>query len=122
MGRSRGGESGVCFHCQAVATFHARHQIYNFGRQRGRRARRSRGLRCASRGQQAWGSSAAIPFFVSSHWGGRGVSVGGSQALRRLSSGRRSSPRSEEHTSELQSPCNLVCRLLLETKKKRHFT
>src|SRR5205807_8808396 len=27
--------------------------------------------------------------------------------------------RSEEHTSELQSPCNLVCRLLLEKKKKR---
>src|SRR3989454_7735454 len=36
---------------------------------------------------------------------------------------RRSDPvcgrsRSEEHTSELQSPCNLVCRLLLEKKKK----
>src|SRR2546426_2231667 len=32
-------------------------------------------------------------------------------------------PRSEEHTSELQSPCNLVCRLLLEKKKiKRHNT
>src|SRR2546426_8349178 len=33
--------------------------------------------------------------------------------------------RSEEHTSELQSPCNLVCRLLLEKKKKdglRHQT
>src|SRR5256885_13063960 len=29
--------------------------------------------------------------------------------------------RSEEHTSELQSPCNLVCRLLLEKKKKRSF-
>src|SRR2546426_6624909 len=30
--------------------------------------------------------------------------------------------RSEEHTSELQSPCNLVCRLLLEKKKgPRHF-
>src|SRR3989454_1745749 len=29
--------------------------------------------------------------------------------------------RSEEHTSELQSPCNLVCRLLLE-KKKKHVT
>src|SRR5688500_19906300 len=29
--------------------------------------------------------------------------------------------RSEEHTSELQSPCNLVCRLLLE-KKKRNKT
>src|SRR5256885_10315664 len=32
------------------------------------------------------------------------------RALQRL--------RSEEHTSELQSPCNLVCRLLLEKKKK----
>src|SRR6266446_10027214 len=30
--------------------------------------------------------------------------------------------RSEEHTSELQSPCNLVCRLLLEKKKKHHHT
>src|SRR5256885_14947815 len=32
--------------------------------------------------------------------------------------------RSEEHTSELQSPCNLVCRLLLEKKKKKktHYT
>src|SRR5256885_10313168 len=32
--------------------------------------------------------------------------------------------RSEEHTSELQSPCNLVCRLLLEKKKQqfRHLT
>src|SRR5256885_7690523 len=30
-----------------------------------------------------------------------------------------SSLRSEEHTSELQSPCNLVCRLLLEKKKKQ---
>src|SRR2546426_7604886 len=31
----------------------------------------------------------------------------------------RQQPRSEEHTSELQSPCNLVCRLLLEKKKKK---
>src|SRR5256885_6905008 len=29
--------------------------------------------------------------------------------------------RSEEHTSELQSPCNLVCRLLLEKKKALHL-
>src|SRR2546426_9415388 len=29
--------------------------------------------------------------------------------------------RSEEHTSELQSPCNLVCRLLLEKKKKKNY-
>src|SRR5256885_12056742 len=39
----------------------------------------------------------------------------------------RSSPttktwvRSEEHTSELQSPCNLVCRLLLEKKKNKEY-
>src|SRR5256885_2761270 len=31
------------------------------------------------------------------------------------------SMRSEEHTSELQSPCNLVCRLLLEKKKKKRY-
>src|SRR5256885_3479686 len=30
-------------------------------------------------------------------------------------------PRSEEHTSELQSPCNLVCRLLLEKKKQSPY-
>src|SRR2546426_2818080 len=31
------------------------------------------------------------------------------------------SKRSEEHTSELQSPCNLVCRLLLEKKKNLYY-
>src|SRR5205807_7373357 len=30
--------------------------------------------------------------------------------------------RSEEHTSELQSPCNLVCRLLLEKKKQKIYS
>src|SRR2546426_5568922 len=40
-------------------------------------------------------------------------------AIVRLIDRRRfDSHRSEEHTSELQSPCNLVCRLLLEKKKK----
>src|SRR2546426_7518752 len=43
-----------------------------------------------------------------------------------LVSSRRREPssarRSEEHTSELQSPCNLVCRLLLEKKKKNKTT
>src|SRR5256885_12969872 len=44
-----------------------------------------------------------------SHGGSQGGPQGGpGQPLR----------RSEEHTSELQSPCNLVCRLLLEKKKK----
>src|SRR2546426_6599012 len=36
--------------------------------------------------------------------------------------GRDVPDRSEEHTSELQSPCNLVCRLLLEKKKKKYIT
>src|SRR2546426_10268959 len=36
-----------------------------------------------------------------------------------LAYGGRRAERSEEHTSELQSPCNLVCRLLLEKKKKK---
>src|SRR5256885_11016660 len=39
----------------------------------------------------------------------------GSKPCARASDRRRR--RSEEHTSELQSPCNLVCRLLLEKKK-----
>src|SRR2546422_5528092 len=37
-----------------------------------------------------------------------------------LSELRQTNPRSEEHTSELQSRLHLVCRLLLEKKKKRH--
>src|SRR6266566_1982678 len=44
--------------------------------------------------------------------GGRGAPARGA---RRRAQGDRG--RSEEHTSELQSPCNLVCRLLLEKKK-----
>src|SRR2546426_5159435 len=38
------------------------------------------------------------------------------------STARFPSSRSEEHTSELQSPCNLVCRLLLEKKKPLHLS
>src|SRR2546426_4687529 len=37
----------------------------------------------------------------------------------RVAVGEARAARSEEHTSELQSPCNLVCRLLLEKKKFR---
>src|SRR2546426_5572622 len=41
------------------------------------------------------------------------------QTPGRIESAVRCEPlRSEEHTSELQSPCNLVCRLLLEKKKR----
>src|SRR2546426_3164091 len=42
------------------------------------------------------------------------ANAGTSVCLRRVDA-----QRSEEHTSELQSPCNLVCRLLLEKKKKK---
>src|SRR5688572_32072654 len=41
------------------------------------------------------------------------------QQLRNLQSSGRRMVRSEEHTSELQSQSNLVCRLLLEKKKKK---
>src|SRR2546426_8066081 len=63
------------------------------------------------------------------------VTTGSLEALRKYSQAQRANDagetdravallreaialRSEEHTSELQSPCNLVCRLLLEKKKK----
>src|SRR2546426_2535693 len=66
----------------------------------------------------------ALPIFESAgETGARTADARG----RRRASGRdrwrraghvaRARPRSEEHTSELQSPCNLVCRLLLEKKK-----
>src|SRR5438876_5322651 len=48
-----------------------------------------------------------------------GVEVGNVESITFL---RRTRLRSEEHTSELQSPVHLVCRLLLEKKKKRHLT
>src|SRR2546426_6766190 len=59
--------------------------------------------------------------------------VGGANLSRRLRVAPRCAPghpkglpwvvpRSEEHTSELQSPCNLVCRLLLEKKKNNATT
>src|SRR2546426_3490640 len=43
-----------------------------------------------------------------------------SQLLTRRKAPPAPNRRSEEHTSELQSPCNLVCRLLLEKKKKQY--
>src|SRR5256885_10011459 len=54
----------------------------------------------------------ALPIFIF----GSAISPGNGSVCRRR---RRDRVRSEEHTSELQSPCNLVCRLLLE-KKKMH--
>src|SRR2546426_5866520 len=54
-------------------------------------------------------------------WAGLGGALRSSTCIPVFSSQhitRRPCLRSEEHTSELQSPCNLVCRLLLEKKKK----
>src|SRR5688572_32186176 len=51
--------------------------------------------------------------------GGAPARRGGGSARLSPSPGPRGAGRSEEHTSELQSQSNLVCRLLLEKKKNR---
>src|SRR5256885_12188995 len=66
----------------------------------------------------------ALPIYGDERAGSVGDGVGG--ALRAVEDGHlaeagpglQDGERSEEHTSELQSPCNLVCRLLLEKKKQ----
>src|SRR5256885_7885947 len=45
--------------------------------------------------------------------------MGGGLLEQRVAGEVGGGERSEEHTSELQSPCNLVCRLLLEKKKRK---
>src|SRR2546427_5417891 len=47
-----------------------------------------------------------------------GALIGLERQVRQRTAGLRTNTRSEEHTSELQSQSNLVCRLLLEKKKK----
>src|SRR5256885_6208550 len=59
-----------------------------------------------------WSSS---PDMAGAPTGGRG----GPRVLVHADESCLGNDRSEEHTSELQSPCNLVCRLLLEKKKKQ---
>src|SRR3989454_1893016 len=61
-----------------------------------------------------------FPDFDTSSCGGGGAAGAGARGRRSAAPYIwRCSSRSEEHTSELQSPCNLVCRLLLEKKKKK---
>src|SRR5256885_15097224 len=62
----------------------------------------------------------ALPIWIESWCASRAPPTSPGSAPRGSPSGRkpRFCSRSEEHTSELQSPCNLVCRLLLEKKKK----
>src|SRR2546427_11235169 len=60
----------------------------------------------------------ALP--ISCRWRRPRAARGGSRSCRPRSARRgRHDRRSEEHTSELQSQSNLVCRLLLEKKKKK---
>src|SRR2546426_7985902 len=70
---------------------------------------RSGGTRQPASDSIAWQKARACPRLVSPE-------IRSARAVA-LSRGSPSN-RSEEHTSELQSPCNLVCRLLLEKKKK----
>src|SRR5688500_19493254 len=63
--------------------------------------------------QSRWERRRAAPVSVARS----GCAASAARIPVRTASARRSWARSEEHTSELQSPCNLVCRLLLEKKK-----
>src|SRR5256885_9842045 len=68
-----------------------------------------------------------IDAFAQNAPSGTGLALAGCSHFERVLSSNQSfnylrapgeTERSEEHTSELQSPCNLVCRLLLEKKKQ----
>src|SRR3989454_2112280 len=82
-----------------------------------------RSRRCCSIGSLPYrlnGASATIRRNPSSTSSARTAPVPARPRGPRARSGEsRALDRSEEHTSELQSPCNLVCRLLLEKKKKK---
>src|SRR6266446_10599922 len=58
----------------------------------------------------------ALPIFTAFHH------FRPAEARAILADAVRRRQRSEEHTSELQSPCNLVCRLLLEKKKEKPYS
>src|SRR2546430_9560371 len=63
--------------------------------------------------------------FRSRHAAQQAIGVAPVEEARRIAEAHQSQKRrdrSEEHTSELQSQSNLVCRLLLEKKKKTQFT
>src|SRR2546426_5185170 len=65
-------------------------------------------------------TGAAVP--TASFWLDASVGPKGEVAFTATEPGRPVELyRSEEHTSELQSPCNLVCRLLLEKKKTKKY-
>src|SRR5256885_5686969 len=75
-------------------------------------------FRSTSCSSPRWTGTPACPRRSDRRW----AAPGSPSPIAKRSSAYRQSPsgfgRSEEHTSELQSPCNLVCRLLLEKKKQ----
>src|SRR5690606_41998393 len=83
-----------------------------FRSRRGRRAARVSGAVPAA-ARPAAAAAARVP----GRRGGPGPAADDARALRLVD--RADQPRSEEHTSELQSRENLVCRLLLEKKKQK---
>src|SRR2546426_3340564 len=80
-----------------------------------RKKRRGRIRRAASERQRAHQLTLDAPTWRNLSQLARLYRTSRSAVVRRLIASR-----SEEHTSELQSPCNLVCRLLLEKKKYTH--
>src|SRR2546426_9032243 len=74
-----------------------------------RRGIPARGGRSRLRQRAGGGTARLVPHRAQPAGAGRGRDLSGGGA-----------GRSEEHTSELQSPCNLVCRLLLEKKKNNN--
>src|SRR2546422_1488973 len=89
---------------------------------------RSRAHRCDDRGEKAWRCKDLLcrPAAVArrgraaeeNRRGGHRDGAGGEERRPPAPGARDRRPRSEEHTSELQSRLHLVCRLLLEKKKK----
>src|SRR2546426_3046791 len=69
--------------------------------------------------RRSWTSSPPQP--TKSRWRSEAHGLMTQQSVEILIGKLLTDERSEEHTSELQSPCNLVCRLLLEKKKSQNM-
>src|SRR5256885_9343960 len=82
--------------------------------------RRAPGTVALAACQHEFGGQAAYARSVHMHGGQRRQQVGREIGIAEARDGQvhGHAQRSEEHTSELQSPCNIVCRLLLEKKHK----
>src|SRR5256885_11384215 len=72
----------------------------------------------ASSGSCSAGAPQDVPALLTKIWTAPKRASTASTSAGACAASDRSLTKSEEHTSELQSPCNLVCRLLLEKKKQ----